>query len=71
MAVCQFAAAFPRRHRPLADLAGEAAGETHAAHYCDLRAVISTATKQGRGLLTSLVDLLRSPQDLGNDLARG
>jgi len=43
----------------------------HATAFCDLRAVLSSAAKQGRDLLGTLTKLLAAPQELGEDLAKG
>jgi transposase len=45
--------------------------EEHATVFCDLRAVLSSAAKQGRDLLGTLTKLLAAPQELGEDLAKG
>lgn len=52
-------------------ISGTFRSEEHASAFCDLRAILSTATKQGLGLLRTLAELLRSPADLGEKLARG
>ena len=52
-------------------ISGTFRSEGHAEAFCDLRAVLSSATKQGENLLDTLVDLLRSPDVLGEKLARG
>ena len=43
----------------------------HAEAFSNLCAVLSSATKQGRNLLECLAELLRSPDALGEKLARG
>lgn len=52
-------------------ISGSFRSDDHAAAFCDLRAVISSATKQGRNLLNCLAEMLRSPKDLGEKLAQG
>ena len=52
-------------------ISGTFRSEKHAEAFCDLRAVISSATKQGRDLLKTLDELIRSPETLGASLARG
>jgi transposase len=52
-------------------ISGTFRSEGHAAAFCDLRAVLSSATKQGKNLLDTLVELLKSPDVLGEKLARG
>jgi transposase len=42
----------------------------HAAAFCDLRSVISTARKQSRDILETLRQLIDSPNALGHDLAK-
>jgi transposase len=43
----------------------------HAMAFCELRAILSTAAKQGLKLLDTLADLLNSPAEVGDRLARG
>jgi transposase len=52
-------------------ISGTFRSEGHAGAFCDLRGVLSSATKQGRDLLATLVELLKSPDALGEKLARG
>jgi transposase len=52
-------------------ISGTFRSEDHATAFCDLRAVLSSATKQGRDLIDTIVELLRTPHRLGNALARG
>ncbi len=52
-------------------ISGTFRSEGHAEAFCNLRAVLSPATKQGRNVLDTLVELLRSPGALGEKLARG
>ena len=50
-------------------ISGTFRSDQHAEAFCDLRSVISSARKQSRNLLDTLAELLRSPRDLGDDLA--
>ena len=52
-------------------ISGTFRSEEHATVFCDLRAVLSSAAKQGRDLLGTLTKLLAAPQELGEDLAKG
>lgn len=52
-------------------ISGTFKSEGHAEAFCDLRGVLSSAAKQSGNLLATLVELLRSPEDLGEKLARG
>jgi len=45
--------------------------ESHAEAFCDLRAILSSASKQGYALVGTLTELIRSPESLGEKLARG
>lgn len=51
-------------------ISGTFRSDQHAQAFCDLRGVISCAVKQARNLLDTLTALLRSPADLGNELAK-
>ena len=42
--------------------------EEHAAHFADIRSVVSTARKQSRNLLATLAQMLHSPKALGDSL---
>jgi len=46
-------------------------GHAEAFAFCNLRAVLSSANKQDRNLLGTLAELVRSPEALGEKLARG
>ncbi len=59
------------RLSPLRSGCGTFRSEDHATAFCDLRAVLSSATKQGHDLIDTIVELLRTPRDLGDALARG
>jgi len=52
-------------------ISGTFRSEEHAAAFCDLRAVLSSAAKQGCDLIDTIVELLRTPRHLGEALARG
>ncbi|NLT72548.1 MAG: hypothetical protein GXX91_17885 [Verrucomicrobiaceae bacterium] len=52
-------------------ISGTFRSEGHAEAFCDLRAILSSATKQRANLLETLTELLRSPEDLGEKLAQG
>ena len=52
-------------------ISGTFRSEGHAEAFCDLRAVLSSANKQDHNLLGTLAELLRSPEALGEKLARG
>jgi len=52
-------------------ISGTFRSEGHAEAFCDLRAILSSATKQRANLLEPLTELLRSPEDLGEKLAQG
>ena len=51
-------------------ISGTFRSDQHAQAFCDLRGVISCAAKQARNQLETLTALLRSPADLGYDLAK-
>jgi transposase len=50
-------------------ISGTFRSESHPEAFCELRSVLSTAAKQGRGLLGTLAELIRSPENLGKKLA--
>lgn len=52
-------------------ISGTFRSQEHATAFCDLRAILSTAGKQGLELFDTLTELLRSPADIGEKLARG
>jgi transposase len=52
-------------------ISGTFRSDEHAAAFCDLRSVISTARKQSRDILETLRQLISSPDALGHDLAKG
>jgi transposase len=52
-------------------ISGTFRSDDHAAAFCDLRSVISTARKQSRDILETLRQLIGSPDALGADLAQG
>src|SRR5690606_16575129 len=52
-------------------ISGTFRSQGHAEAFCDLRAILSSATKQRGNLLETLTELLRSPEDLGEKLAQG
>ena len=43
----------------------------HGKGFCEVRSIISSATKQDRGILETLTDLIASPLSLGKLLAQG
>ena len=52
-------------------ISGTFRSEKHGESFCDIRSVISSARKQGRAMLGTLVELLHSPGTLGRSLAQG
>ena len=52
-------------------ISGTFRSEEHAKAFCDLRAILSSASKQQYVLFDAIVELLKSPEDIGEKLARG
>ena len=50
-------------------ISGTFRSEAHGKAFCELRGILSSVRKQGRGILESLKDLIVSPAKLGKSLA--
>lgn len=58
-----------RKMKTREKISGTFRGVDHPRAFADLRSIISTAHKQSRNLLGTLVEMFRSPHTLGKSLA--